>query len=52
MAAIDDEKDTRIIAFKGSKIIPDSRPSMSANGNDNDSNIREVKKKYIPDSYG
>ena len=52
VAANDDEKDTRIIAFSGSKIIPDRIPSMSANGKDNDSSNREVKKKYKPDSYG
>ena len=44
VAAIDEEKDTIIIAFRGSKIMPDSKPNMSANGNDSDSNIREVKK--------
>ena len=52
MAAIAEEKETSIIAFVGSKIIPARIPSINATGTDSDNNNKDIKKKYRPDSYG
>ncbi len=52
VAPIDEEKDTRIMALFGSKIMPEVIPNIKATGKDIDVKVIYIKTKYSADRIG